>query len=166
MPFPERIVGEHQIEEEEEDENADETGNVSETDSRVVMSKVIFSQSSNPASSGHTRTNSSKAQSLKGSIVKPALSSAFSSTFVSNSNPYGVKPPMIRPGAKLLDQIKMGLGRHTRNGHEGSDLHLYLPQTPGSFVCTGGTEFYYEAHADAKQTPKSSVSSAGLPPSG
>lgn len=86
---------------------------------RVVMSKtcMIFSQSSNPASSGHTRTNSSKAQSLKGSIVlqKPGISSAFSSTFVSNSNPYGVsgKAAIVQngPGNKLLDQIKLGLGR-------------------------------------------------------
>lgn len=104
VPFPDRIIDEfgngrgsnHKIV--EEDENEDDTGNVSETVSlqgshgptpilrAAPESKQPISQTT--FTGGHTRTNSSKAQSLKGSIViqKPAMSSQFSSIVLQNNS--------------------------------------------------------------------------------
>lgn len=84
IPFPERIIeefthyGSRKIEEEDIE---DDTGNVSETATQPASNsltprKLIVEETkkinyglSNPSTGGHTRTNSSKAQSLKGSII-------------------------------------------------------------------------------------------------
>ncbi|TNV72423.1 hypothetical protein FGO68_gene7578 [Halteria grandinella] len=196
IPFPERILDEftngrgsnHKIV--EEDENEDDTGNVSETMSlagsqvptphlRMANSdnKMIFSQST--LTGGHTRTNSSKAQSLKGSIViqKPAaMSSQFSSIVLQNNSQHHDKK---KPNAINVPETKKVINRNTNNirihppaDHAMllADIDQFLSQVPASFVCTGGTEFHNEHttavvssairlsnHQKEHQTPESHI---------
>ena len=169
IPFPERIIeefaqnGSRKIEEEDIE---DDTGNVSETvtqpaSNSLTPRKLIIEETkinnpikyglSNPSTGGHTRTNSSKAQSLKGSIIiqKPTnLSSQFTASLVSSShNPYGLIGDNTNNTRKNLSQKKIQQHNsttyeETKKAELNREVDEYLSQVPGSFVCTGGTEFH------------------------